>query len=348
MKNKLNIEEFDRNDYIGMLKSFPKQIHEVVNIKDLIINYKKTNQKFNKILVCGMGGSAIGGDTVKSIILNKDWSDSELPIYINRDYSIPGWVDSDTFIILSSYSGNTEETISCYKKSIASSATIVIMTSGGELLEFAKDKSLPYALIPKGYMPRQALGYSVSIILRILNQYNMIKSDIIKDLAFQVNILEKQSNEYSLFGNKENKAIDFSSQIYNRFNIIYTSQKMEVIGLRFRAQLAENAKVLSSHFVFPEQNHNEIEAFQNLYLDNINIIWIDDISNHEKISKRMSLTKQVLKNVKHLHISFNDPCLMTRNLKLINFLDWVSYYSAIYNETNPYPVNVISELKDLL
>ena len=78
MKNKLNIEEFDRNDYVGMLKSFPKQIHEIVNIKDLIINYKKTNQKFNKILVCGMGGSAIGGDTVKSIILNKDWFDFTL------------------------------------------------------------------------------------------------------------------------------------------------------------------------------------------------------------------------------------------------------------------------------
>ena len=123
---------------------------------------------------------------------------------------------------------------------------------------------------------------------------------------------------------------------------------MEVIGLRFRAQLAENAKILSTHFILPEQNHNEIEAFQNLYLDNINIIWIDDIDNHEKISKRMSLTKEILINVNHINVGFNDPCSITRNFKLINFLDWVSYYSAIYNNTDPYPVDVISKLKALL
>ena len=348
MKNKLNIKRFDKNNYIGMLQSFPKQLDEIVRNKDLIINYETINNTFNKILICGMGGSAIGGDTVKSIILNKDWLDSELPININRDYSIPGWVDSNTFIILSSYSGNTEETISCYKQCIASNATIVVMTSGGKLLKLAKDKNLPYALIPKGYMPRQALGYSISIILRILNDYKMIKNDIIKDLSLQVNILEKQSNEYLLLEDEKNQAINLASQIYNKFNVIYTSQKMEVIGLRFRAQLAENAKILSTHFVFPEQNHNEIEAFQNLYLDNINIIWIDDIDNHAKISKRMFLTKQILENVNHINIKFNDSCSMTRTLKLINLLDWVSYYSAIYNDTNPYPVDIISKLKGLL
>ena len=198
MKNKLNIKEFDNNDYIGMLKSFPYQIDEIISNKDVLINYVHSDCKFNNILICGMGGSAIGGDTVKSIILNEDWLDDELPIYINRDYSIPGWVNSNTFVILSSYSGNTEEIISCYKKCVVSNASIVVMTSGGELLKLAKDQKLPYALIPGGYMPRQALGYSISIILKILNKYKMIKGDVIEDLASQVSILEKQSNEYSL------------------------------------------------------------------------------------------------------------------------------------------------------
>ena len=345
MKNK--IEEFDENNYIGMLKSFPKQIDEIVQTKDLIINYNKTNHKFNKILICGMGGSAIGGDTVKLIILGKDWVNTEIPIYVNRDYSIPGWVDSNTFIILSSYSGNTEETISCYKNCMAINSFVIIMTSGGELLKLAKEEELPYALIPKGYMPRQALGYSVSIILKILNQYEMINNNIIERIALQISPLEKQSDEYSIIS-ESNKAINLANKISDKFNLIYTSQRMEVIGLRFRAQLAENAKILSMHSALPEQNHNEIEAFQNLYLDNINIIWINDIDNHEKVSKRMSITKNILTNVGHIDISFNDSCLMTRSFKLINFLDWVSYYSAIYNNTNPYPVDVISKLKGLL
>jgi len=197
-------------------------------------------------------------------------------------------------------------------------------------------------------MPRQALGYSVSILLKIFHQYNIIDFQIIRDLSDSVQSLQEQSDEYSLINPGKNKAIKLASQIFNKFNIVYTSQKMEFIGLRFRAQLAENAKILSMNFIFPEQNHNEIEAFQNLYLENINVIWIDDIDNHKRISKRMSITKDILNKVNHINIEFDESTRMIRNLKLINFLDWVSYYCAIYNNTNPYPVNLISKLKDML
>ena len=159
--------------------------------------------------------------------------------------------------------------------------------------------------------------------------------------------LKEQSDEYSP-DNPNNKAINLASQIFDKFNIIYTSQKMEVIALRFRAQLAENAKILSTHFMFPEQNHNEIEAFQNLFLNNMNVIWIDDPDNHKKISKRMDITKKILTSVNHIDILFEDDSYLNRQMKLIYFLDWVSYYCAIYNNTNPSPVNLISKLKSLL
>ena len=165
--SKIDIEQFDKNNFMDMLNSFPSQIDEIVNAKDIVLNYVQPNYKFNNILICGMGGSAIGGDIVKSLISN-DMILGEIPIHINRDYSVPGWVDSHTLVIFSSYSGNTEETISCYQECLSRNSFNIIMTSSGKLLDIAIKEKLPYSLIPKGYMPRQALGYSVSILLSIL------------------------------------------------------------------------------------------------------------------------------------------------------------------------------------
>ena len=110
----------------------------------------------------------------------------------------------------------------------------------------------------------------------------------------------------------------------------------------------KNAKILSTHFTFPEQNHNEIEAFENLHVNNFNIIWINDSGNDIQISKRMNITNELLNNIEHVKVSYNDFNYTTRILKLINLLDWVSYYASIMNKTNPYPVNTITKLKKLL
>ena len=344
MKNELDIKKIDKNNFINMLKSLPLQIKEIINNEDVINNYTVTMLDFKNILICGMGGSAIGGDMAKSLIED----DICIPIYINRDYHVPKWVDSHTLVILSSYSGNTEETLSCYEECTSRNSFNIIMTSGGELLRLGIKKRIPYALIPAGYMPRAALGYSVSIILRILHSYGIIDEKPINALSECIVPLKQQSDEYSIIDCSKNKAINLASKIFNKFNIIYTSKKMEVLSLRFRAQLAENSKILSTHFIFPEQNHNEIEGFQNLYINNINIIWIDDIDNHKKISKRMDATKKLLANINHIDISFEDTCYFKRQMQLIYFLDWVSFYCAIYNNTNPYSIDLISELKDML
>ena len=140
-----------------------------------------------------------------------------------------------------------------------------------------------------------------------------------------------------------------AEKCYNKFNIIYTSSKMEVVGIRFRAQLAENSKILSSHFVFPEQNHNEIEAFTNSNINKINIIWINDISLNDKVKKRMKITSRILNDfAENQFVEFTGPSFLLRELRLIYFLDWVSFYCAMLLETNPYPIDKIKQLKSLL
>ena len=345
LNNLNNIKSIDSNDFFKNIKDFPNQIKEVFKSDNAILKNKGSlGHSYENILFCGMGGSAIAGDLLKSMLIEY----MEIPVIINRDYSIPNWLNKSTLVILSSYSGNTEEVLSCYNKCIDKQNNPIIISSNGELLKNAKKRGDSYALIPEGLMPRAALGYSISILFKILNEINIIDVNKINELKKTILSLKKDSDLYSKV-DSDNKAILLAQEIYNAFNLIYTSNNMEVVGMRFRAQLAENAKMLSSHFVFPEQNHNEIEGFINTSVNNLNILWIYDESSHSKILKRMEITSSVLGNkVKNHIIESEGKTFIERELRLIYFLDWVSFYCAIFNNVNPYPVDNISKLKSLL
>ena len=185
-----------------------------------------------------------------------------------------------------------------------------------------------------------------------VNNLFLSKLDLInnKNLSNQIYSTIQLLKEFNveMFSNN-NIALDLASKIYNKYIVIYSSQILESISYRFRCQLAENSKIISSHFVFPEQNHNEIEAFQNLNVKNIAFIWLSDESDSEKIIRRMKITQDLLSNIgSHYIISFNNLNRVGRILKMISYVDWISYYCAILNSTDPTPVNKIEKLKTLL
>ena len=291
-----------------------------------------------------MGGSAIGGDLLNAIVKNS----IKIPIIVNRDYVLPNWVSENTLIILSSYSGNTEEVLSCYEEIIDKEFKPIIISSGGELLNNANNNNFLNFCVPKGYMPRFALGYNITILISLLVKLNLLKETILNELYSVVNILKNDSENYSKIID-ENISISLAEKIYNKFNIIYTNTDMEVVGLRFRAQLAENAKILSSHYVLPEQNHNEIEAFEKSDTKKINLIWVNDPSIHKRVQKRINITSKIYKNkIGQDIIEFDGDSYLERIMKLIYFFDWVSFYCSLLNETDPYEIPNIIKLKELL
>ena len=339
-----NIKEIDKNNVLKDLEDFPNQIKYILN-NQTIFDQIVESKNYSNILLCGMGGSAISGDLLKSLF-QKSMS---VPIFVNKDYSLPHWVDENTLIILSSYSGNTEEVLSCYNESLKKNCKPIIISSGGTLLENAKINNLQYIKVPSGLMPRFALGYSIAILTKLLSKLKILSESDVLDLSNAIEYLYKDAKEYSNIDLQKNSAISLSLKIFDKFNIIYTSSMMEVVGLRFRAQLAENPKILSSHFTFPEQNHNEIEAFKNTKLSNICILWINDIENHTKIKDRMKITSSILEEFTvSQFIDFNGPNFLTRELRSIYFLDWVSFYCSIILNTDPYPIDKIKKLKSLL
>jgi len=340
-----NIKSIDKNNFFTTIKEFPMQIEEILEMGNIIQNKSNNTISYDNILFCGMGGSAIGADLLKSMIQHK----LNIPIIINRDYELPNWATSSTLVLLSSYSGNTEEIVSCYNQCIDRKISPLIISSNGELLKKAKKRADQYALIPVGLMPRAALGYAISILFKVFTELDMIDSSEIDKLKKSIASLKSDAENYSNVDSITNATISLAQDSFDTFNIIYTSNNMEVVGMRFRAQLAENAKILASHFVLPEQNHNEIEAFGNIYIKKINVFWIYDTSNNKKISERMKITSSMLDGkVENHNIEFNGPTFIERELRTIYFLDWVSFYCSILNNTNPYPINSISKLKSLL
>jgi len=337
-----NIKKYDKSYMNKMIMSFPNQIEDAFKIID---NFKIETKSFNSVLICGMGGSAIAGDICKEII--RDYAD--LFIYVNRDYELPKWVTEKTLVIISSYSGNTEETISCYKESIKRKIKPIIISTGGFLLNEAIKNNQPYLKVPMGFQPRAAIGYSISLLMLVLNKIGIVGDGLIKKIKNSISVIEKQNHELSLL-NKNNQSLELAKNIYDKSILIYINNHLESIGLRFRCQLAENSKILSSHFTFPEQNHNEIEAFENMRNKNLAIIWIKTSRDSEKIKNRMNVTSQILLDCvnNQYDVEKSGKNNIEIILTLINFFDWVSYYCAIFNKVDPSPVSAIKKLKSVI
>ncbi len=339
------IADLDKSNMRGAISSFPNQIEDSFSIiKQVSIN--KNNFNIQSILVLGMGGSAIGADLARVLCQNE----CNVPIIVNRSYNIPNWVNKFTLVIASSYSGNTEETVSAFKKCRNLNCNIIVLSNGGKILQYAIDFGLDNVRIPAGLQPRAALGYSFTLIILLLNKIGFISDNIIRLIKDSIFSLEQMSLEMK---NKENKAIDIAKKIHLLCPIIYGSTDLTwVAALRFRGQLAENAKMLSFHYDFPEQNHNEIEGWtaNPEIMKKMSIIWLKDNDDHKGVQSRMKISFDLLNDYPYNQIVITQDGLnqVERLLKMIHFIDWISYYSALLNKLDPTPVNRINELKKII
>ena len=340
--NKETINKYDKDNMIEVIK---KLYFHIEHSFDIISesNLNKRNSIKN-ILICGMGGSAIGGDFVKTVLK----SDLKIPIVVNRDYDLPKWISENSLVIICSYSGNTEETISCYNSTVNSNIRPIVISSGGHILKDAKENNYDFVQLPVGIQPRAAFGYSASLLLLTLVKIGIINDKYSNQLFNSIDSIKSASSKYSNLSDT-NDALNLSKVIYNKFPIIYCTLNTEVVAFRFRCQLAENSKILSSHFILPEQNHNEIEGFSNNDISNYVIIWLKDKNDNQRTIKRIDITSKLLKDISYQFIYFDESdSLIERLFNLIYIFDWVSFYCAIYHKTNPTPVNTILELKSLM
>ena len=341
---KKQIELYDKSNMKGALKSLPNQIRESFKI---IREYDVAlNAEINKIIFLGMGGSAIGADCIKSIL----HPSFEIPITVCRSYEVPNWIDNNTLVIASSYSGNTEETLSAFSKCIEKTSNIFSISTGGELLRLSLDKKISCLKLPKGFQPRAAIGFSIALNLLLLNKIKLISNTFVEEISEHVQDLEDFS--ISLFKDS-NHAYLLAKNLVNRIPIIYGSYGFgEIIGLRFANQLSENSKILSFSNSIPEQNHNEIEGWNkmNNYEKTLCAIFVKDVEDNKQIIKRQNILSQIISNlnIDVFDLKVEHHVKSIRFLKFIHLVDCISYYLAILRNINPSPVETIEEFKSRL
>ena len=350
MKNNLlddltYIQKLDKSNMLGILLDFPDQIKRAVDIANAQGLGSTTG--FSNIVFTGLGGSAIGGDIVKCCVADE----IKIPFIVNRDYLIPGFVDAKTLLFASSYSGNTEETISAYKCAREKKARIIVITSGGELEKLAKKDGYPIINIPSGMPPRCAVGYSFVPVLIAISKIGLVngkEKDIDEAVDVIVNLRDKSVGpDISL---KENEAKEVASILFGRFCAIYGwSKNLDCAVTRWRNQFCENSKALATSHFLPEMNHNEIMGFSHpaSVLKNTVVIFLRDEDDHARVKYRIEITKSIMKKQVHKIIEVNSKgdSLISRICSLIYIGDFASFYLAVLNKEDPTPVDEISYLK---
>ncbi len=288
----------------------------------------------SNIVICGMGGSAISGDLLAGYLQDE----VNVPIIVNRGYELPHFIDKNSLVFISSYSGNTEETLSVYDKAIRRTKNILCITSGGKL-EALNPKYI--FRIPQGYQPRCALGWLFVPMTIALNKLGIIENKK-AELEETICLLSGLGNE---FGLNKSTPYKLAEKLVGKLPIIYSDSRFMCVAKRWVAQLNENSKQFAHYNVLPELNHNEIVGFGEPKIDTVLII-LRDKSYHPRVNLRIELTKQMLSSYTDIQeIETKGNSLLARLFYLICFGDWVSYWLAKVKNIDPTPVERIDWLK---
>lgn len=328
-------------DYLWGL---PEQFAEIIRQPlELPAKYKRSYQN---VVVTGLGGSAIGGDILRCYAQPR----AEIPLMVNRDYSLPAFVDSVSLVLAVSYSGNTEETLSAAQAALDKGAAVVAVTSGGKLAELARRHECAVVTIPGGMSPRAATGYLFAPLALILAGLNIIP-DPIPDISETVQVLTtiRERNQPGL-ELAANWARQIARNMKGRLPIIWgSSGNTETAAMRWKTQINENAKCPAYYNIFPELNHNEIVGFdvpQDLLKRQVVVI-LKDTDDHPRVAKRMAISESIISGRidRVIKVDSLGDSWLARFYSLVYLGDYASYYLALEYGVNPTPVEVIDYLK---
>jgi len=347
--------QIKRLDPSGMgeaIKGCPQQI---THILDTYTGWapRKSVDTPQQILYLGMGGSAIGGDLVRV------WTEqfSTAPMVVVRGYTVPRWVGAGTLVLASSYSGDTEETLSATKEAAAQGGRIVTVASGGQLARLCQAEGWDFVQIPGGLQPRAAIGYSLAAVALVLVGFRVLAQSVLDELAAGARLMVSEGERWGDHPDQpENEPLEAARLIGKRLPVIYgAANTTEALALRLRGQLAENSKLFASHHILPEQNHNEIVGLAERIMDpgDALVIWLTDADDHPRIKLRQDLSARLMGTKVQPQslppvecpLAGSGESLIQRPLPLLHKIDWLSYYAALLHDCDPSAIEILTRLK---
>lgn len=319
------------------VQNFTNQLKEAKSIAEKAVISESKN--IHNILITGLGGSGIGGTIISELIADT----CKVPITINKDYFLPEFVNENTLVIVSSYSGNTEETLSAMQIAISKKAQIVCITSGGKVLALAKQHQFDFIEIPGGMPPRSCIGYALVEMIKILVAKGFANDSLFADLDKSIALLDAENNSI------KTEAQKIAEKLYTKFPVLYSLGSCEGTVVRFRQQINENSKMLCVHHTFPEMNHNELVGWT-VKNDALAVVTFHTSFDYDRTKKRYEVCRPIFEKYAStvIDIKAKGVSKLEQFFYLINIGDWISCYMADLRGIDPVEVNVIDHLKSEL
>lgn len=322
-----------------LIEGFTQQLAHAIKLGQAV-DLVRPGSDIRNIIITGMGGSGIGANLVESLTFGR----VPIPITVSKGYNIPQFVSPHTLFIACSYSGDTEETIAAVNKGMLKRAHIICVTSGGKLLEMAKEYNLFYIQIPNGNgTARAQLGYLMISLLYALYHTNLIGAAFIKETENAIEYLDRGEKAI------QSEAELIAKKLRGKLPIIYCDERLKAMATRFQNQINENAKQMAHVNTFPEMNHNEIVGwrFPENVLQQSQVVYLYSDHDHERVEKRMEICREIFEKRSNpiIDIVAEGASLLEQYYYLIHLTDWISYYLAKENGIDPDPEEAIDFVK---
>jgi len=339
------IRAADPGNMLERIKDLPKQVRDAWTIASAA-QLPPAHGDVRNITVAGMGGSAIGGDLAAALLAGE----LKVPMSVHRDYGLPAYVGRDSLVIASSYSGNTEESLSSFEEAQRRGARVLVLTTGGKIAELGRAAKYPVITFSYPAQPRAALGYSLGLVLGALTRLGFVRdlsADIDAALA-DLAKLEERVHE----GARTNDAKKLAIELYGRIIFAYGGGVLGVMARRVKGQWNENAKNWGAFDVLPEFNHNGVVGFPHpdIARDALTVLLLRSDRDNPRHKLRFDVTRELLDraSIPHKTLQFSGASMLSEVLQLTLFTDYVSFYVALLNGADPSPVKSIDYLKERL
>jgi glucose/mannose-6-phosphate isomerase len=345
------IYQLDSGGVYGSILALPAQFRASF-AEALSFSFPNLYKQADKVVIAGMGGSGLGARVLNSLYKDQ----LSVPVELVTDYHLPAYVDSKTLVILSSYSGTTEETLSCARETTQRKAMGVVLATGGELADYGMRMGWPVILLDGSLnpsrQPRMAIGLNFGSLLGIFSRLGFLSVDERETEAFVMELLRYQKSSLKEIPAKQNAAKTLAIKMVNKAAVIVASQHLYGAGYVFKNQLNENAKVMANIYEVPEMNHHALEGLSSPknIKDKVHFILLDSGNYEQSKSKRMVLTEEVIGkqgfSSTRLRGEAESPLLEV--LETIQFGAFVSFYLALLYKIDPTPIPWVDYFKKRL
>jgi len=336
------IKSLDRKDMFGAIEEMPKHLAEGLRRGKMsgLPRFSPRN-----VFVCGMGGSAIGGD------LLAEWLSisADVSCTVSRSYSVPADMGKESLVMVASYSGNTDETLVMFDEARKRRAKVVAISTGGQLAEMSQSYGVPFAKLPSGLMPRASVGYMFGAMLGVLERSGIVRSD--KQLEETVRILSKMTSYCKpSVPTGDNPAKVLAHELYMAVPVIIGYGISRPVARRWANQLNENGKSMAFASEIPEMDHNEIVAWmKDPRSKGFASVFLEHGTGGEAMEKRLAATKEMIGRVVPVYTAEAiGLCPMAKMFSLVMMGDFISAYTGILRNEDPSTNEPIDELKATL